>query len=580
MGIVGSVLLVVIIVVAILLGLWIFQANKKNKINQSFFAIAICILLWNVFGYLGYQSTNTEHAVLFFRINYAAVSLYFIAFYFFANFFPIENLKRSTFLDKVVILSGIFFSAISLLTNFIIKDVIIPGGDKLILKMGILGNIFYIYTFILTIHILFNLFKKNKILPKNDRAKNKYFLIGTLTYAVLNIVFNIIVSVSYQENYKYTQLGDFSAIFFLGFTAYAIMKHQLFNIKVIATESIVILLSLGLLVETFLSRSIGEGAIKAIVWVLATYGGYQLIKSVKKEIKQAEDLRKLTKKLEATNQEVAKANDELTKLDKAKDEFISVASHELNTPLAAIEGYLSMILDEHMAKVDTKAKEYLSRAYQSSKRLAALIMDLLNVSRIEQGRIHLQYQECNISDLLKEVVNELEIKATQKKIELKLNCSKKEFPKSWVDVARVHEIITNLTGNAIKFTEKGTVEVGASVKDGKLTINVKDDGIGIAKENLEKLFHKFSQVKRDEYEKQGSGLGLYISRSYVELMNGKIWAESDGENKGTTFFVELPILKKKPFDPHEGEGSVIRSTPNEEVMKQVMAISEKHAIKE
>jgi len=580
MGIIGLLLLIIIVVVSLLLGLWILLADPRNKINRSFFAVSVCILLWNLFGYLGYRSTLGSEAILFFRINYAAVSLYFIAFYYFTVFFPITIDHRLKYLDKIVVVLGIFFTIVSLFTDLIIKDVTYPAIGKLSLKTGSLGNLFYIFTFILTLYVLFNLIKKYKIISSEQKAKVKYFLVGIITYAFLNVLFNIIVSVSYPDDYKFTQFGDFSAIFFLGFAAYAIMKHQLFNIKVIATEAIVILLSLGLLVEVSLSNGLSEGLIKAIVWILATYGGVQLIKSVRLEIKQKEDLQELTKKLEATNKEVAEANEALKKLDKAKDEFISVASHELNTPLAAIEGYLSMILDEHMAKVDAKATQFLTRAYQSSKRLAALIMDLLNVSRIEQGRIHLQYVETNICDLVDEVVGELKIKADEKKIGIEFACPKDKPPKTWMDGARIHEVITNLTGNAIKFTDKGKVTLTVTADDKNVRVAVKDSGIGIDKEDVEKLFHKFSQVDRMENEHQGTGLGLYISKSYVDMHNGKIWAESEGEGKGTTMLFELPILDKKPLDEHEGEGSVIRSAPDDEVMQQVMAVSKAHEIKE
>jgi signal transduction histidine kinase len=578
MGLIGLVLLVIIILTGGILGIAVYSSNKKSIVGKFFLLTSISILLWNIFGYLGYWTSSDQYITIFFKLNYSAVALCFLSFYYFSVHFPIE-LKERKLIDFSIYFLGFVFLILSISSNWIIKDVNLLSDGSIKMQTGFLGNYFYLYTFIVTINIIYSYFKRYSSLDSDIKLKVKFFIIGTSLWALFNVIFNIIVSV-FGNNYRYTQLGDFSAIFFIGFTAYAILKHQLFNIKVIATETIVVLLSIGLLVETFLSNTVGEGLIKAVVWILATYGGYRLIKSVKLEIQQAEDLRAVTKKLESTNKDLNVANEELKKLDKTKDEFISVASHELNTPLAAIEGYLSMILDEHMAKVDTKAKEYLKRAYQSSKRLAALIMDLLNVSRIEQGRIHLQYVETNICDLIEEVVHELEIKADQKKIKISFACPAKEIPKTWLDQARFHEIITNLTGNAIKFTEKGGVVVSASMKDDKVTICIKDNGIGIAKENLEKLFHKFSQVNREEYEKQGSGLGLYISRSYVELMNGRISAESEGEGKGTSFFVEIPILKKKPFDPNEGEGSVIRSTPDQEVMKQVMQISEKHAIKE
>jgi len=243
-------------------------------------------------------------------------------------------------------------------------------------------------------------------------------------------------------------------------------------------------------------------------------------------------------------QKLKEANEYLAELDKMKDEFISIASHELNTPLAAIEGYLSMILDEGMGKVDPKAKEYLRRAYDSSKRLADLILDLLNVSRIEQGRLKVKFSETSLSELAQSVIHELQLKASTKKIYLKLEAPK-ELPKSFLDPDRIREVFVNLIGNSIKFTEKGGITVKITHPDDHLRVEIIDTGRGIAEEDMKKLFHKFSQVKREVDEHQGTGLGLYISKNFVELHKGTIGVTST-EGKGSTFMFELPILKQAP----------------------------------
>jgi len=266
-------------------------------------------------------------------------------------------------------------------------------------------------------------------------------------------------------------------------------------------------------------------------------------------------------------QKLKDANEYLSQLDKMKDEFISMASHELNTPLAAIEGYLSMILDEGMGKIDAQSREYLSRAYSSSKRLAELILDLLNVSRIEQGRLKMKYSKANLAEMAQSVIHELQIKSDSKKIYLKLEAAK-DLPEIWCDPDRIREVIVNLTGNALKFTEKGGVTIQISKSEGEfIRVSVKDTGRGIAKEDQKKLFQKFSQVKREVDEHQGTGLGLYISKNFVELHKGKLWVESDA-GKGAIFSFELPVLKKPPVDV---EGAILEkamSDPKIEVGKK------------
>ncbi|OGD61194.1 hypothetical protein A3A71_01190 [Candidatus Berkelbacteria bacterium RIFCSPLOWO2_01_FULL_50_28] len=253
-------------------------------------------------------------------------------------------------------------------------------------------------------------------------------------------------------------------------------------------------------------------------------------------------------------QKLKDANEYLAQLDKMKDEFISMASHELNTPLAAIEGYLSMVLDEGMGKVDPKAKEYLGRAYESSKRLAELILDLLNVSRIEQGRLKVKFAETNLVDLAQSVIHELQIKADSKKIYMKLEANKKDVPNTWCDTDRIREVFVNFVGNALKFTEKGGVTVRVEKVDGKAVRGtVTDTGRGIAKVDQKKLFQKFSQIKRETDEHQGTGLGLYISKNFVDLHKGRVWVDSD-EGKGATFGFEIPVLKAAP---KEVEGAML-----------------------
>lgn len=244
-------------------------------------------------------------------------------------------------------------------------------------------------------------------------------------------------------------------------------------------------------------------------------------------------------------QKLKEANEYLAQLDKMKDEFISIASHELNTPLAAIEGYLSMVLEEGMGKIDPKAKEYLNRAFESSKRLADLILDLLNVSRIEQGRLKVKFTRTSMVDLANSVIHELQLKATTKKIYLKLDADQKKIPETYCDPDRIREVIVNLVGNAIKFTEKGGITIKIAHPDDHIRVEVIDTGRGIADEDLKKLFHKFSQVKREVDEHQGTGLGLYISKNFVEMHKGTISVDSN-PGKGSTFAFEIPILKRVP----------------------------------
>lgn len=230
--------------------------------------------------------------------------------------------------------------------------------------------------------------------------------------------------------------------------------------------------------------------------------------------------------------------------DQLKSEFVSIASHELLTPTAAIEGYLSMILDEKMAHVDPKAEEYLRKVQSSAHRLAELVSDLLSVSRIEGGRIVINKQPIEVSPVIQSVIDEIKVKADQAGIRLSYLAPTQPLPKVLADPERVAQVVTNLVSNAIKYNRpKGMIEISTQI-DGKIVIvHVRDNGIGIDAKHLPHLFEKFYRVHDDTAaaEKVGTGLGLYITKSIVELQGGKIGVRSQ-PGVGSIFSFSLPIV--------------------------------------
>lgn len=229
--------------------------------------------------------------------------------------------------------------------------------------------------------------------------------------------------------------------------------------------------------------------------------------------------------------------------DQLKSEFVSIASHELLTPTAAMQGYLSMILDEHMAKVDPKAEEYLRKVQYSANRLADLVADLLSVSRIEAGRIVINKQPIEVSAIIESAIEEIKVRADKAKVTLHFIKPDPVPPKVLADPDRVAQVVTNLISNAIKYNKpKGRVEVSVLSEKRFVRVNVTDNGIGIAPNHLPHLFEKFYRVQDDSAaaEKVGTGLGLFITRSIVELQGGKMTVESE-VGKGSTFSFTLPV---------------------------------------
>lgn len=233
----------------------------------------------------------------------------------------------------------------------------------------------------------------------------------------------------------------------------------------------------------------------------------------------------------------------IRQVDAMKDEFISIASHELRTPITAMRGYVAMMLDGSYGKITKNVRSGLERVMTSTKRLAGLIEDLLNVSRIEQGRVILNMKSLNPKNVITDVVGELEPQAQEKHLNLEYASNKSKIENIYVDSDKLKEILLNIIGNAIKYTKKGTVVISHEIKDYSLEVRVKDTGIGMSAEDQARLFEKFFRVQND-YTKGvvGTGLGLWITKQLVEMMKGKVYIESM-EGVGSQVILIFPLAK-------------------------------------
>ncbi len=231
--------------------------------------------------------------------------------------------------------------------------------------------------------------------------------------------------------------------------------------------------------------------------------------------------------------------DKLKQIDQMKDDFISVASHELRAPLTAIKSGISLIKEDLGEKIPDSIKEWLSILDQSTSRLSDLVEELLNISRIEQNRLDFSLSPVDVCKIIEEAVNQFKFTAAEKGLNLNFN-NKSDTGQSIHALAnsdRLKEILINLVNNAIKYTPKGSVSIETISSDHQIKILVKDTGIGIAPENKEKLFQKFSRIQDDTTKNiPGTGLGLWITKAMIEKMQGKIYVDSI-LGQGTVFTV-------------------------------------------
>ncbi len=273
----------------------------------------------------------------------------------------------------------------------------------------------------------------------------------------------------------------------------------------------------------------------------------------------------LKEQVDRATRELRDANEQLKDLDKLKDEFLSIASHDLRTPMTAIKGYLWMALNDRAGKIDNPAlKRYLDISYASSERMISLINDLLNVSRIKAGRMQMVFQEIDFKEIADQVIAELASKSTEKSIALTYKIEGK-VPHIIADKQKLAEVLQNLVGNALKFTpDKGKITILAKTSKvaGIVEVGVTDTGVGLSKEDAAHLFEKFGRVEHSYTAAKttgGTGLGLYITKNYIEMHGGKVWVESE-LGKGTTFNFTLKEFKKEELDKMN-KAALINDTP-------------------
>jgi len=331
------------------------------------------------------------------------------------------------------------------------------------------------------------------------------------------------------------------------------------NVPVKIQEEVVGIISLAVYKKEFRDRNFVQtleclGRLIAI----ALLHGQDVDSNVVRERKLRSELEATTRELAQTNtrlidrvrelklmsNELEKRVEQLTDASRAKDEFLSVVSHELRTPLTALKGFLCVLLEEEAGPITSAQRKFLSIAKQSADRLNVLISDLLDVSRIESGRLNLDMSVCSLFEILQKSVESLTKVAEVKKIRIQFDSSA-QLPDVWADPNRLQQVLDNIISNAIKFTQhEGLVCVSTVDKGDGILVAVKDNGPGIDAVEKEKIFDMFYQVDASTRRSNGgAGLGLAIAYGIVSMHGGKLMVESQ-KGKGTEFKFIIPRYKK------------------------------------
>lgn len=275
----------------------------------------------------------------------------------------------------------------------------------------------------------------------------------------------------------------------------------------------------------------------------------------------------LYQQLRKSNLLLAESNARLKELDRQKTEFVSIASHQLRSPLTAMTGYASLLLDGDLGELSADSRDAVLKIFESGKSMAVAIDDFLNVTRIEQGRLEYNYSEFPLHSVVKQAIAEMAIIAERKNIRLGFE-SDAHAVTLYADEGKIKQVITNLIDNAIKYTPSGSVAVSIEHNEGAHTIavHIEDTGIGLSEEDIHKLFGKFSRAENANHVSvRGTGLGLFIAREMARAHGGDILVNSEGRGKGSTFTLTLPERAQSPERMNDAKKGTILQDDNESI---------------
>lgn len=523
-GIAGALILI--------LGALIFLNNIRSRTNQAFLFLTITTFLWSFFNYLLYQIEFSSTSLTYLRIaTYFAVWNAYSIFLFF-TVFPDEDIKLKKFHTRFI-LPVVTITSFLTLTPLVFQKILSFDLDGKIDKVlnGPAIALFAIVVLSMIIGGFITLYRKMK---HREEGQNFLFMfIGSLITFLFIVIFNFIFP-AFLENPSLVKFGALFTFPFVMFTGYAVFKYHLFNIKVITTEILTFLLWIFMVIRILTAQNPGDRILDIGMLLVTIVVGTLLIRGVIREVKQRERLEVLTK-------ELGEANEKLKSLDKLKTEFLSLASHQLRSPLTAIKGYTSMLLEGSFGEVNQNQKGAIDRVFQSVDHLTKVVEDLLNVTKIEQGGMQYSMAPFDLGKAVKDITTDLSITAKNKGLDMNFESDGKETYMVNGDMEKIRQVILNLVDNSIKYTKAGWIRIRVeSLGQSTIRFSVSDSGMGMTPEVKASLFQKFSRGEGGRVNTGGSGLGLYLAKQIVEAHKGKIWIESEGLEKGSTFIVEFP----------------------------------------
>jgi len=523
--------LIITAIIESALGVMVLFAEDPTHRTRLYSINILTILTW-VGSMIFFRTTDQAHIYLWTQILYMSASLIASSFLHFTYFFPTKDKLVTKKKLLIIFLINLLLGFLLFFTNTIIKEATVTNNIQNTIEFGSLYFLYVLYILGFFLYSFYRLYIRYKTSETPLEKRQAYYLfLGYSLSGYISFPTNLLLP--WVHIFALNWAGQISTILMVAFATYAVVKHQLFNIKAIAVEFSIGALWIFVLIRTIISTSNTDRLINGGLFLLTIIVGVLLIRGVLQEVRSRERIEGLAKDLE-------EANKRLQELDQQKSEFVSLASHQLRGPLTAIKGYASLILEGDFGEVPPTIKEAVDKIFKSTQALVILVGDYLDVSRIEQGRMKYDFSTFNLKELVASIIEELRPNIAAAKLDITFDFNVHDDYNVNADQGKIKQVISNLIDNSTKYTPKGWIKVAIEKKDGNILISIKDTGVGIRPDVLPRLFEKFTRAPdASKTNIMGTGLGLYVAKKMIEAHNGKIWAESEGPDRGSSFFIQL-----------------------------------------
>ena len=531
-------IILIIAVVNTMYGLSIFGKNRTNRVNFSFFILTLAVSFWglSMFAYRGFM--DHDLVVFFSRILYVAASTIPLSFVFFVfellypSRFEGKNWKVLTWIEFIGVSLPFLVSCVfSMLPGFLINDVrFIPGQENFI----VFNTDFHLYYAVYIIcyfswgYILLikNFFAVDNA-SRNDvsRLQIFYITVGTMISTVIGVITNLLMPL--LGNFSLNWAGQVGIVVMIVTISYSIVRLHLFNIRIVTTELFIFSLWIIMLGRVLTADTPQNKLIDVGVLTLAVGVGTLLIRSVLEEVRQREKIEALAHQLESV---------------------IHFLSHEVKGILGKNKTAFSMLLDKDFGDAPVEMQGVLSRSLKDTDDAVNMVLNILRSTDVGNGKMLLDLQPFDMETAVNYVVEALRHDAENRQLKLTYEVSSGYMSSTGETIMIIGDkenltkhVFRNLIENAILYTPRGgEIRVGLKKERSKVIFSVKDNGIGITKDDMARLFTEGGRGKESiKTNVHSTGFGLFFAKGIVDAHNGRIWVESEGAGKGSTFYVEL-----------------------------------------